>query len=83
MNAITVFVLSGLLGRISIEKKVTDAAGKTIALKSYLFETCFNIPLSHLGFSPKICSLSWALTYMLGLYLVAYVMYRRKWFVKF
>ena len=28
-------------------------------------------------------SLLWALLYVLGLYLVAYVMYRRKWFVKF
>jgi len=83
MNAITVFMLAGLLGRISIEKKVTDATGKAVTLKGYLYETCFNGPLSHLGFSPKICSLSWALVYVFGLYLVAYIMYRRKWFVKF
>jgi predicted acyltransferase len=83
MNAITVFMLAGLLGRIALEKKVTDAAGKAVPLKSYLFETFFNGPLSHIGFSPKICSLSWALVYVFGLYLVAYIMYRRKWFVKF
>ncbi|MDB6123308.1 MAG: hypothetical protein JWQ71_2301 [Pedosphaera sp.] len=83
MNAITVFVLAGLLGRISIGVKVPDATGKLIALKSYLFQNYFNSPLSSMGFSPKICSLSWALAYMLGLYLVAYAMYRRKWFVKF
>ncbi len=83
MNAITVFMLSGILGRITLEVKVHGTADKAISLKSYLFETIFNGPLSHLGFDPKICSLSWALAYMAGLYLVAYVMYRLKWFVKF
>jgi predicted acyltransferase len=83
MNAITVFMLSGLLGRISLGIKVPDAEGKAVALKTYLFQTCFNSSLSTIGFSPKICSLSWALAYMLGLYLVAYGMYRRKWLVKF
>jgi len=83
MNAITVFMLSGVLGRITLEVKVHDATGKAMALKGYLFETFFNGPLSHLGFDPKICSLSWALVYMLGLYLVAYLMYRIKWIVKF
>jgi predicted acyltransferase len=83
MNAITVFMLSGILGRLTLEIKVHDAAGNATALKSYLFQTCFNGPLAHLGLNPKICSLSWAITYLLGLYLVAYVMYRRKWFLKF
>jgi predicted acyltransferase len=83
MNAITVFMLAGVSGRLSLEIKVPDAAGKPMALKGYLFENFFNTPLSHLGFSSKICSLSWAVAYVLGLYLVAYVMHRRKWFVKF
>lgn len=83
MNAITVFMLSGILGRISLGVKVSDSSGNPVALKTYLFETFFNSPLSHLGLDPKICSLSWALVYVLGLYLVAYVMYRLKWFVKF
>jgi predicted acyltransferase len=78
MNAITVFVLAGLLGRLSIEIKVaTTVAGKPVALKTWLFETLF-APLA----SPKVASLLWALVYVFGLYLVAYVMYRRKWFVK-
>ncbi len=83
MNAITVFMLSGILGRILLEVKVRDAAGNAVALKNYLFQNWFNAPLSQLGFDPKICSLIWAMTFMLGLYLVAYVMYRRKWVVKF
>ncbi len=85
MNAITVFMLSGVLGRIliSFHVSVLSTAGKPMTLKDYLFETFFNGPLSHLGFDPKICSLSWALVYMVGLYVVAYLMYRLKWFVKF
>ncbi len=83
MNAITVFMLSGILGRITLEVKVHDSAGKAISLKNHLFETLFNGPLLHLGFDPKISSLSWAVVYMVGLYLVAYLMYRFKLFVKF
>jgi predicted acyltransferase len=44
-----------------------------------LYESYF----AHLSGDPKIASLSWAAVYVVGLYLVAYVMYRRKWFVKF
>jgi predicted acyltransferase len=90
MNAITVFVLAGVLGRLSIELKVLNAAGQRVALKTFLYDQFF-LPFASpdtapcLGFlaSPKNASLLWALAYMLGLYLVAYVMYRRKWFVKF
>ena len=83
MNAITVFMISGILGRISLEVKVRDTTGTVTALKSYLFQTYFNTPLAQMGFDPRICSLSWAVAYTLGLFLIAYVMYRRKWLVKF
>ncbi len=82
MNAITVFMLSGLVGRVLIEIKTTDASSQSVSLKQRWFENFFNEPLSQLGFSPKLCSLSWAVVCLLALYLVAYVMYRRKWVVK-
>lgn len=90
MNAITVFVLAGVLGRLSLEIKLADAAGQTVALKTYLYDKFF-VPFGSpatapfLGFlaSPRNASLLWALAYVLGLYAVAWVMYRRKWFVKF
>jgi predicted acyltransferase len=82
MNAITVFMLSGILGRLTLEIKVRDATGNPVALKNYLFETFFNHLLANFGLSPKICSLSWALTYVVLLYLIAWFMYRRKWFLK-
>jgi len=90
MNAITVFMLAGLLGRILPAIKLTSAAGKTIGLQSYLYDhLCapFASPdtAPFFGFlaSPNNASLMWALMYVAGLYLVAYTMYRRKWFLKF
>ena len=78
MNAITVFVLSGVLGRILGTIKVAVAPDTTSTLQPWLYEKFF-APLA----SPKNASLLWAILYVLLLYLVAWVMYRKKWFVKF
>lgn len=78
MNAIAVFVLSGILGRLIIEIKVAVAPDKTMALKTFLYEKCF-VPLA----SAKNASLLWAVLWVLLLYVVAWAMYRKKWFVKF
>jgi predicted acyltransferase len=78
MNAITVFVLSGLLGRLIVEVKFPGVEGKSVALKTILYDNLF-VPLA----SPKNASLLWALMWVAMLYLVAWVMYRKKWFVKF
>ncbi len=90
MNAITVFVVSGVLGRISLAIKVTNAAGQKVALKAFLYDKLFGAFASpdtapFFGFlaSPRNASLMWALMYVTMLYLVAYGMYRRKWFVRF
>ena len=90
MNAIAVFMLSGLLGRILPAIKVGTAAGKKVGLQSYLYDNLFapfaspdTAPFFSFLASPKNASLMWALMYITGLYLVAYGMYRRKWFLKF
>ena len=90
MNAIAVFMLAGLLGRILPAIKVANAAGKKVGLQSYLYDTLFapfaspdTAPFFGFLASPKNASLMWALMYIAGLYLVAYGMYRRKWFLKF
>ena len=90
MNAIAVFMLAGLLGRILPAIKVTSAAGKKVGLQSHLYEHLF-VPFASadtapfFGFlaSPKNASLMWALMYVVVLYLVTYGMYHRKWFLKF
>jgi predicted acyltransferase len=90
MNAITVFVLAGVLGRLSIEIKVAGEAGRQIALKTFLYEKFFlpfaspeTAPFAGFLASPKNASLLWALMYVAMLYLIAWAMYRKKWFVRF
>ena len=90
MNAITVFVLAGILGRLSLEIKLANAAGETVALKTFLYDKFFapfaspaTAPFLSCLAGPRNASLLWALVYVLGLYAVAWGMYRRKWFVKF
>jgi predicted acyltransferase len=78
MNAITVFVLAGVLGRVLPAISLATATGQKVALRAFLYDRFF-APLA----SPLNASLLWALVHVLLLYLVAYVMYRRKWFVKF
>ena len=90
MNAITVFVLAGVLGRLLAAIMVTNAAGKEVALKTFLYDKLFapftgpeTAPCFGFLASPQNASLMWALMYVLLLYLAAYVMYRKKWFVRF
>ncbi len=89
MNAITVFVLAGVLGRISLAVKI-GSTESAVSLKTWLynhlcapFASADTAPF--LGFlaSPRNASLLWALMYVTVLYLVAWGMYRKKWFVKF
>ena len=78
MNAITVFVLAGILGRLTTTIKVGRKSGDPMALKTWLYNLLF-APIP----DPKVASLAWALMYVGILYAVAWYMYRRKWFVKF
>jgi predicted acyltransferase len=82
MNAITVFMLSGIFGRILLMKTM-GPDGKAVSWQNYLYERFFDTPLSHLGLTPNVCSLSWAIVWMLGLYTIAYGMHRMRWMVKF
>jgi predicted acyltransferase len=77
MNAIAMFMLAGIVGRIRIALKATSASGESMSLQPFLYQKFF-APLA----SPKNASLIWALLFVLLFYLVAYLMYRRKWFLK-
>jgi len=76
MNAITVFVLSGVVGRLLYLVK-WDAAGGPVTLKEWLYETIF---LSWL--SPVNASLGYALTFVFLSYLAMYYLYRKQIFIK-
>ena len=72
MNAITVYVLSGLLARSLMLWK----AGGSI-MRQIIYERAF-VPLA----SPVNASLLWALANVAVIYAAAWIMYRRGWFVK-
>ena len=59
------------------EIKLGGEAGHKTALKTWLYDHTF----AHAP-DAKIASLLWALMYVVLLYLVAYLMYRKRWFIK-
>jgi predicted acyltransferase len=77
MNAITVFFLSGILGRIMYMVKWQNAEGTVITIKDYLFQTFF---LSWL--QPINASLAWAIVYILFWLGLMWILYAKKIFIK-
>lgn len=68
INAITVFFVSGLVPRILTR---IDAGGG-MNLREWLYQTLYTP-----WFSPVNASLAWALSYILGWYLILWIMYRK------
>lgn len=77
LNAITMFVLAGLFGRLSSVVKVTGLEGTPISLKAWYYQNLF-VPLG----DPMFLSFLHSLFYVVGLYLIAYSMNKRKWIIK-
>ena len=77
MNALALFVLAGMVGRLLGLLRWTDAAGATVTLKGWLHSHLF---LSWL--SPINASLAFALAFVLVFLAIAWAMWRKKWFVK-
>jgi predicted acyltransferase len=76
MNALFLFVLSGLVGRLLQSVHLVGGAG-SLTLKEWLFAGIARLPLS-----PENASLGFALLFNLATFAVAWVMWRKKWFVK-
>ncbi len=77
MNALVLFVASGLLVKTLIWIRVTGASGSEVTLLRYLYESVFQ-PYG----SPKNTSLAFAFANLLVLYGLCEVLYRRKWFLR-
>ncbi len=75
-NAIAVFVLSGLLARITILIKITLDDGSQIALKTYLYQHLLASWLS-----PINASLAFAITYVLFWLAVMLILHRKRIFI--
>jgi predicted acyltransferase len=77
MNAIAVYVLSGIVARLLGLIKMTMLDGSSASLQSYIFQSFF-IPLA----SPINASLLFGICFVLALFIVAWFMWKRKWFLK-
>jgi len=77
INAITVFFLAGLMPRVLNLIKINNTDGTKTALLEKLYTT-FYTPY----FSPVNASLVWAITYVLGFYVLLYIMYKKNIIIK-
>ncbi len=77
MNAILIFSLSGLVGKTAMLVKITGPDGTSQSLWSYVFLHVF-APLA----SPVNASLLFALTYVAAFFVLAYLLFRRGWYIK-
>ncbi|MCA8969850.1 MAG: DUF5009 domain-containing protein [Planctomycetes bacterium] len=78
VNPITVFVMSGVVGRLMTTIRVATESGKSIALKTWIYEACYTSWIT----IPKLASLAFALTWVVGWYCVLSWMLRRNLIVK-
>ncbi len=77
LNAITVFFLSGIVGRLLTLIKVSEVAGQEISLKQFLYDSLF---LSWL--EPINASLLWAVSYIFIWLGLMWILYAKKIFIK-
>lgn len=72
-NAISMFVLSGVIGRLTTMK----FPGMSMSIKSWYYDRFF-VPIG----DPMVASFAHSIAFMLFLYCIAYIMYKRNWIIK-
>jgi predicted acyltransferase len=76
-NALAMFILAGLIGKLLYLIKWTGASGKAVTLKDWIYQGAF-VPLA----SPVNASLLFALAFVLMFFGFAWILWRKKWFLK-
>lgn len=77
MNAIAVFVLSGIVGRLLGLIKIEQPDGSLRSLQGHIYQSAF-VPIA----SPLNASLLYAISFILVMFLVVWFLWWRKWFIK-
>jgi predicted acyltransferase len=77
MNALFLFALSGVIGKLLVYIKFAQPDGKALTLKGLLYA-----PIQALPLAPVDASLVFALAFNLMMFSVAWGMWRKGWFVK-
>lgn len=76
-NPLFIFVLAGLIARLFLILKITNSSGELISIKGYLFNDVF-APLA----GNMNGSLLFGISHIIVFWLITYVLYRRKIFIK-
>ena len=77
LNAITVFFLAGLMPRLLGFFTVTRPDGVEVTILTRFYELCYE-PF----FSPINASLAWAISYVLGFFVLLWIMYKKNIIIK-
>jgi predicted acyltransferase len=78
MNSILAFALAGIVAKLTFRYKF-EVAGKMTSLSSYIFKNFYkNLSLT----DPRVGSMAYALTFMLVLWVILWIFYERKIFLK-
>lgn len=77
VNALFIFALSGLVAKLLYSWKLVGPDGVTRSLKAWLYA-----PIQALPVSAENASLMFALAFLAAMYAVAWMMWRRRWFLK-
>ncbi len=77
MNALFIFAFSGLIAKLLGFIKFTQDDGKMLSMKAMLYA-----PIKALPWSPVNQSLLFAILFNLLMFLIAWFMWKKKWFIK-
>jgi predicted acyltransferase len=77
MNALFIFALSGLIAKLLNTFKFSDAAGAMKPLKAFIYA-----PIKALPLAPVNQSLMFAILFNVVMFVIAWFMWKKKWFVK-
>lgn len=77
LNAITVFFLSGIVGALLYLIKTQQRDGAILSLQQHIFQHVYQ-PIA----SPINASLLYAISFILFMFLIVWVMWKKRWFIK-
>lgn len=77
VNALFVYVLSGLVAKLLYLIKLPQAGEESISLQSWLYQSVYLQALDG-----KAASLAWALSFVLLMFIPCWILYRRRIFIK-
>ena len=77
VNALFLFTLSGLIAKMLGFIHITQASGESVSLQKALFA-----PIKALPISPVNASLLFAVLFNLCMFAIAYMMWKKRWFIK-